>query len=130
MDTVYSGKKKSTVALLVLTERKTRNENIRMVPDRRAETTVQAINALERKLCAEKFGIIYKSITVDNGSELALAEQLEQSCITGDKRTKVYYCQPYSSCLLYTSVCRKQCNSQRKPHPVACRCRQVINTSR
>lgn len=31
MDTVYSGKKKSTVALLVLTERKTRNENIIMV---------------------------------------------------------------------------------------------------
>ena len=97
MDTVYSGKKKSTVALLVLTERKTRNENIIMVPDRRAETTVQAINALERKLGAEKFGIIYKSITVDNGSEFALADQLEQSCITGDKRTKVYYCHPYSS---------------------------------
>ena len=97
MDTVYSGKKKSTVALLVLTERKTRNENIIVVPDRRAETTVRAINALERKLGAEKFGIIYKSITVDNGSEFALADQLEQSCITGDKRTKVYYCHPYSS---------------------------------
>ena len=68
-----------------------------MVPDRRAETTVQAINALERKLGAEKFGIIYKSITVDNGSEFALTDQLEQSCITGDKRTKVYYCHPYSS---------------------------------
>ena len=97
MDTVYSGKKKSTVALLVLTERKTRNENIIVVPDRRAETTVRAINALERKLGAEKFGVIYKSITVDNGSEFALADQLEQSCITGDKRTKVYYCHPYSS---------------------------------
>lgn len=97
MKDIYSGKKKSTVALLVLTERKTRNENIIMVPDRRAETTVQAINALERKLGAEKFGIIYKSITVDNGSEFALADQLEQSCITGDKRTKVYYCHPYSS---------------------------------
>ena len=97
MDTVYSGKKKSTVALLVLTERKTRNENIIMVPDRRAETTVQASNALERKLGAEKFGIIYKSITVDNGSEFALADQLEQTCLTGDKRTKVYYCHPSSS---------------------------------
>lgn len=56
-----------------------------------------ALYALERKLGAEKFGIIYKSITVDNGSEFALADQLEQSCITGDKRTKVYYCHPYSS---------------------------------
>lgn len=97
MDTVYSGKKKSTAALLVLTERKTRNENIILVPNRRAETTVRAINALERKLGAEKFGIIYKSITVDNGSEFALADQLEQSCITESKRTKVYYCHPYSS---------------------------------
>lgn len=97
MDTVYSGQKKSTVALLVLTERKTRNENIILVPNRRAETTVQAINALERKLGAEKFGIIYKSITVDNGSEFALADQLEQSCIKDGKRTKIYYCHPYSS---------------------------------
>ncbi len=97
MDTVYSGKKKSTAALLVLTERKSRNENIILVPNRRAETTVWAINALEKKLGAEKFGIIYKSITVDNGSEFALADQLEQSCIMDGKRTKVYYCHPYSS---------------------------------
>lgn len=97
MDTVYSGKRKSTVALLVLTERKTRNENIILVPNRRAETTVQAINALERKLGAARFSAIYKSITVDNGTEFALADQLERSCITGGKRTKVYYCHPYSS---------------------------------
>ncbi len=97
MDTVYSGKKKSTAALLVLTERKTRNENIILVPNRRAETTVWAINALERKLGAERFGMIYKSITVDNGSEFALADQLEKSCITDGQRTKVYYCHPYSS---------------------------------
>lgn len=97
MDTVYSGKKKSTAALLVLTERKTRNENIILIPNRRAETTVWAINALERKLGAKKFGIIYKSITVDNGSEFALADQLEKSCITEGNRTKIYYCHPYSS---------------------------------
>ena len=97
MDTVYSGKKKSTAALLVLTERKTRNENIILVPNRRAETTVWAINALERKLGAERFGLIYKSITVDNGSEFALADQLEKSCITEGNRTKIYYCHPYSS---------------------------------
>lgn len=97
MDTVYSGKKKSTAALLVLTERKTRNENIILVPNRRAETTVWAINALERKLGAERFGKIYKSITVDNGTEFALADQLEKSCITEGNRTKIYYCHPYSS---------------------------------
>ena len=97
MDTVYSGKKKSTVALLVLTERKTRNENIIMVPDRRAETTVQAINALERKLGAEKFGIIYKSITVDNGCEFQDFEGIEAAHRRKGKRTIVFFCHPYSA---------------------------------
>ena len=76
MDTVYSGKKKSTTALLVLTERKTRNEKIILVPNRRAETTVRALDAIERKLGAEKFGTIYKSITVDNGTEFAMADEI------------------------------------------------------
>lgn len=97
MDTVYSGKNKSTVALLVLTERKTRNENIILIPNRRAETTVRALDALERKLGAEKFGAIYKSITVDNGTEFAMADEIEKSCLSDSQRTKVYYCHPYSS---------------------------------
>ena len=97
MDTVYSGKKKSTAALLVLTERKTRNEKIILVPNRRAETTVRALDAIERKLGAEKFGTIYKSITVDNGTEFAMADEIERSCLIDGQRTKVYYCHPYSS---------------------------------
>lgn len=97
MDTVYSGKNKSTVALLVLTERKTRNENIILIPNRRAETTVRALDALERKLGAEKFGAIYKSITVDNGTEFAMPDEIEKSCLSDSQRTKVYYCHPYSS---------------------------------
>lgn len=97
MDTVYSGKKKSTTALLVLTERKTRNEKIILVPNRRAETTVRALDAIERKLGAEKFGTIYKSITVDNGTEFAMADEIERSCLIDGQRTKVYYCHPYSS---------------------------------
>ena len=95
--TIYSYIKKGVFLNLTQKALPRHGVHIIMVPDRRAETTVQAINALERKLGAEKFGIIYKSITVDNGSEFALADQLEQSCITGDKRTKVYYCHPYSS---------------------------------
>lgn len=97
IDTVYSGKKKSTAALLVLTERKTRNEKIILVPNRRAETTVRALDAIERKLGAEKFGTIYKSITVDNGTEFAMADEIERSCLIDGQRTKVYYCHPYSS---------------------------------
>ena len=80
-----------------MTERKTRNEKIILVPNRRAETTVRALDAIERKLGAEKFGTIYKSITVDNGTEFAMADEIERSCLIDGQRTKVYYCHPYSS---------------------------------
>ena len=44
------------------------------------------------------FKRVFKTITVDNGSEFADAEGLQRSIINeGEKRTKVYYCHPYSS---------------------------------
>lgn len=46
----------------------------------------------------ELFKQVFKSITVDNGTEFALCEELERSAINeGEKRTKLYYCHPYSS---------------------------------
>ena len=99
-DTVYSGKgkRKTTRALLTLTERKTRKEIIIAIPNRKAETVVKALDALERKLGARRFRAIFKSITFDNGTEFAAAEELESSCINKHlPRTKVYFCHPYSS---------------------------------
>lgn len=99
-DTVYSGKGKvkTTCALFTITERKTRNEIIIGVPNRKAETIVKAVDALERKLGARKFRLIFKSITFDNGTEFAAADMLERSCINKTiPRTKVYFCHPYSS---------------------------------
>ena len=99
-DTVYSGKgkRKTTRALLTLTERKTRKEIIIAIPNRKAETVVKALDALERKLGARRFRAIFKSITFDNGTEFAAAEELERSCINKRlPRTKVYFCHPYSS---------------------------------
>ena len=99
-DTVYSGKgkRKTTRALLTLTERKTRKEIIIAIPNRKAETVVKALDALERKLGARRFRAIFKSITFDNGTEFAAAEGLERSCINKHlPRTKVYFCHPYSS---------------------------------
>ena len=77
-DTVYSGKgkRKTTRALLTLTERKTRKEIIIAIPNRKAETVVKALDALERKLGARRFKAIFKSITFDNGTEFAAAEEL------------------------------------------------------
>ena len=43
-------------------------------------------------------GDIFKSITFDNGTEFAAAEELERSCVNKHlPRTKVYFCHPYSS---------------------------------
>jgi IS30 family transposase len=98
MDTVYSAKNQGKAVLLTITERKTRKEIIVLLPNRKAETITKAVNALERKFGAVKFRAIFKSITVDNGSEFSAAADLEKSCINKTMpRTKVYYAHPYSS---------------------------------
>lgn len=98
-DTVYSGKKKKTKsALFTMTERKTRQEIIIKVPNREAETIVKAVDALERKWGPVNFREVFKSITFDNGSEFAMADELEASCINKTiHRTKIYYAHAYSS---------------------------------
>lgn len=94
MDTVI-GKKRGKKTLLVLTERKTRNEIIHPMKDRSAASVVKAINQLERRY-GRQFIKIFKTITVDNGSEFSDCEGIERS-IFGGQRTKLYYCHPYSS---------------------------------
>ncbi len=97
-DTVYSAKNTSKEALLTMTERQTRKEIIIQIPDRKAETVVKALDALERKWGAPNFREVFKSVTVDNGTEFADAEGMQKSCINKTiPRTKVYYAHPYSS---------------------------------
>lgn len=98
MDTVYSAKQKSRAVLLTLTERKTRKEIVTRLPDRKEDTIVRAIDALERKFGATKFRAVFRSITVDNGSEFAASDLLERSALSKNKkRTQIYYAHPYSS---------------------------------
>lgn len=96
MDTVYSAAETSLHALLVLTERKTRKEIIILMPDRTAKSTVRALNRLERRLGA-KFRKIFKSITVDNGTEFSDLVGMKKSVLYNGARTRFYYCHPYSS---------------------------------
>ena len=97
MDTVV-GKKKTKARLLVLSERVTRREIIIRIKNGCAETVVQALDRLER-LYGAAFYQIFKSITVDNGSEFADADGLERSARRKNgKRTEVYYCHAYCSC--------------------------------
>ena len=98
MDTVVGPQGKSKKVMLVLTERKTRKEIVYLMPDRKAQTVVKTLNMIERKYGERLFRDVFKTITVDNGVEFSDAEGLEKSRRNKKKRTKVYYCHPYSSC--------------------------------
>jgi len=96
MDCMLSGKGKGRSCLLVLSERKHREVIIRKLRSAKAESVVKALDHLERKLGAKDFRERFKSITMDNGPEFSDWRSLEQSCVTGKKRTSAYYCHPYS----------------------------------
>ena len=96
MDTVYSGQG-AKACLLVLSERKTRQEIIVQMPDRTARSTVHALNNLEH-IYKEDFSNIFRTITVDNGVEFSDMEGMEASVLhPGKQRTAIYYCHPYAS---------------------------------
>lgn len=83
--------------LLVLTERVTRQEIIRLIPDKTAASVVRALDTIERKY-GKLFPHVFRSITVDNGSEFADCKGMERSVFKRrGHRTKMYYCHPYCS---------------------------------
>ena len=95
MDTV-KGKRDTKKTLLVLTERLSRNEVKIPMSSNTTESVIRALDTLEIKY-GVMFPRIFQSITVDNGSEFADCEGIEKSCLNSGKRTKVFYCHPYSS---------------------------------
>ncbi|MCD7825697.1 MAG: IS30 family transposase [Clostridiaceae bacterium] len=97
MDTVVGARGISKKSLLVLTERKTRKEMIFLLKEHTASAVVKALDRLERKIGSAKFRKIFQTITVDNGSEFSDWEGMECSKRNKKKRTKIYYCHPYSS---------------------------------
>lgn len=96
MDTVVGKRGKSKNSLLVLTERKTRQEILVKLAEHTMEQVCQALDSLERKW-ANLFSAVFKTITVDNGSEFSDCAGMEKSATGDGNRTKVYYCHPYSS---------------------------------
>ena len=97
MDTVKGKRGVTKSCMLVLTERKTRNEIIVKLQDQKAESVVDALDRIERKW-GDMFKNIFRSITVDNGVEFSDCDGLERSAIhPGKKRTFLFYCHPYSS---------------------------------
>lgn len=95
MDCVV-GKRGTRKTLLVLTERLTRNELVYLMPDRTASSVVSCINSIEEHMGSTVFSRVFRSITVDNGSEFRDVTGIEFSP-SGRKRTSLYFCHPYSS---------------------------------
>lgn len=97
MDTVVGGQGKGKKSFLVLSERKTRFEIVEVLKEHTAAEVVRILDKLERKYTEKTFRSIFKTITVDNGTEFSDFESLERSRRNKKKRTKVYYCHAYCS---------------------------------
>lgn len=94
MDCVCGG---TRPVLLTLTERLTRYEIVFKMENQKNESVIKCLDKLERKF-GRKFSKVFKSITVDNGSEFLNYAGLEKSIYCKHKkRTKIYYCHPYCS---------------------------------
>lgn len=91
------GKAGTTAALLVFTERLTRFELVFKIPDKTTGSVVKTLDRLERKF-GPRFNTVFQSITVDNGAEFQDVNGMERSARKpGQRRTRFYYCHPYSS---------------------------------
>lgn len=95
-DTVVGGQGKSTDCLLVLTERKTRDEIVMKMPDKSQKAVASALDDLERSYGADRFREVFRSITCDNGTEFLDQYALEKSVTEDTPRTVIYYCHPHN----------------------------------
>lgn len=97
MDCVVGNKGGSKAVLLVLSERKLREEIIFKMPNKTQEAVIAMLNKLEKRY-GKKFKDKFKTITVDNGSEFLDFKGMERSMRNPEEqRVKIYYAHPYSS---------------------------------
>lgn len=97
MDCVLSGQcTTSKEALLVLTERKTRYSLIFKLP-RKTQTHVKTVIDHLESCLGDDFNRIFKTITMDNGTEFINQSFIEDSIKPNKKRVTAFYCHPYSS---------------------------------
>ena len=88
---------KGKACLLVLTERKHREEIIIKLTSKTQGCVIKAIDGLER-LYQSRFKKKFKSFAMDNGGEFLDMQALERSCLKpGTQRTICYYAHPYSA---------------------------------
>ena len=84
--------------MFTLTERKTREEIIIKIANKKAENIAKALDKIEKKY-KKYFRNKFKTITFDNGGEFRNWKSIEKSYDKRKKqaRTQVYYAHPYRS---------------------------------
>lgn len=88
------GTRSGKAALMVMTERLTREIIIRKIPDKKAATIVAELDKLEKTM--PNFRQKIQTITTDNGSEFLDYEGMRRSIYEGE-RCEIYYCHSYAS---------------------------------
>lgn len=92
IDSVVGQRQKGDLNLLTFTERKTRFEEVIVVPSKESWCVNEAIRVLQAEL-GSKFNRIFKTITADNGSEFSGMTEV----IPDREDGGVYYAHPYAS---------------------------------
>lgn len=89
-DTVVGKRKGKESVILTLLEKKSQNYIAIRIPGKTSEAVNAAMERLYKEF-GEKFSQVFKTITVDNGSEFTEFNQIEKH------GTKVYFAHPYTS---------------------------------
>ena len=97
MDLVAGPTRGSGTALLTVVERKHRHILIRKLPDKTQASVLKAFRGIEKDYGSTRFRHIFKSITVDNGSEFLDFKALETSALCSTPRTRIFYAHAYSA---------------------------------
>jgi IS30 family transposase len=95
MDTVVGGRGRSPACLLVLTERMSRHEVIRKIPEKTQKAVVRALASLERQ--DNSIFKTMKTITCDNGGEFLDPEAIERSISNDKQRCELFFAHPYTA---------------------------------
>ena len=92
MDTVH-GQATNRKYLLVMTERKTRFEIVEKLKSCTTDEVRKALNRIEKRF-GSKFYSVFKTITVDNGTEFSDYESMKKALYRVGDRTSFFYCHP------------------------------------
>lgn len=68
-----------------------------IIPNKKSDTIVAVFNYIQDVIGINEFKRLFPVILTDNGSEFCKPECIEFDPITGESRTRIFYCHPMSS---------------------------------